>query len=994
MRRRSDTFSILALALPAASAILWAQSPPPSVPERAAEQPIIRTGTREVIVDVIVRDKRGRPVLDLKPEEIRIDDAGSAVEIKNLRLVKGTRPDGKADITRELRLVTMVFERMTLEGGRLAREAANELVQVASAQNLYQSVMMVQNRLVALQAYTNDKAKLKKAIDAATVGPKTSLAPMIQQTENAIRTEISGGAQQMTEFLRGDLTSVRGAPSSSSDPAAAGAAAATNGPLRQRMEIMLNMLEMSSQLAREVQGRPTLGALRAAVEQLAPLPGRKAIVYFSEGLQLTAATEQQYQNLIGAAAKANVSIYTVDASGLSVTARHVEALRQLGMAANASMETRTQGSDEKVTRNQVMAFDTALESIKSNTQSALNDMAIATGGLFIAESNDMRRPMQQLIEDVDTYYEAVFTPKIEQYDGSFRPLAVSVARANVKVQSRKGYFAVPPKIDGWEVAPFEMPILDATKPGMDAVGKPFGSRLIETGAIANGITVQAVAEIPLSELVIVENAATQTYQARVGMMAVVRNAKGEIVAKSSQDIVDQGPVEKLASLRKTSLTWRRTISVPEGSYRVSIGVFDRNANTIRTRHFDWTARRNAVELSDPFVVARIDPAAATLDPADPLRLESGTVVPLLAYSLPPKTPSVPIFLAMRGKPAMKPEVKMTVERDGVNVGEFPLTMSAYPASGLITNVATIPTDKVETGTYRFTFEAREGTASVKKTIEVHLTGEPAKTVAAAATETAGPEVAAGDGFRLPEGKDSLRELTKLSDEEQVSTVEAVRKRALEYVRGLPNLTCRLITKRMTDRRGTGEWQEIGTLEEMMTYIDGKERHAKVYASNPEAARSAGVDSRGEFGGIMEAIFDLKAAAEFKWEGWAEVDGAPVHVFDYQITQKTSTFVMNWNARPPLSWKPAFSGKVYADARTLEIRRITLKAGSAPPKFPFRSVAFDIRYDTAHIGDTDVVVPVAANVETQIGKRKLVRNDLAFRDYRKWGAETKLSFEKP
>lgn len=36
----------------------------------AQQQHVLRSGVQEVLVDVIVRDKAGRPIRDLRPEEV------------------------------------------------------------------------------------------------------------------------------------------------------------------------------------------------------------------------------------------------------------------------------------------------------------------------------------------------------------------------------------------------------------------------------------------------------------------------------------------------------------------------------------------------------------------------------------------------------------------------------------------------------------------------------------------------------------------------------------------------------------------------------------------------------------------------------------------------------------------------------------------------------------------------------------------------------------
>ena len=51
----------------------------------------------------MVHDKRNKPVVDLKPEDIAVSDSGSAVKLTDLRLVTGKSGDHR---------ITLVFDRL------------------------------------------------------------------------------------------------------------------------------------------------------------------------------------------------------------------------------------------------------------------------------------------------------------------------------------------------------------------------------------------------------------------------------------------------------------------------------------------------------------------------------------------------------------------------------------------------------------------------------------------------------------------------------------------------------------------------------------------------------------------------------------------------------------------------------------------------------------------------------------------------------------------
>src|SRR5258707_6830461 len=54
------------------------------------------TGTTEVIFDAVVKDKKGRPVKDLKAQDFQITEDGVPQEVKSFRLVAGDTPEPAA----------------------------------------------------------------------------------------------------------------------------------------------------------------------------------------------------------------------------------------------------------------------------------------------------------------------------------------------------------------------------------------------------------------------------------------------------------------------------------------------------------------------------------------------------------------------------------------------------------------------------------------------------------------------------------------------------------------------------------------------------------------------------------------------------------------------------------------------------------------------------------------------------------------------------------
>jgi VWFA-related protein len=290
-------------------------APPPSAQAPAAQPPVsttpptkITTGTQEVVVDLVVRDKHGNLVKDLTTADLEIRDAGLPVKINSLRLIAGGQANepGAKGAARAVRLVSLVFEHYGPDAGQLARETADEILKADTAATLFYSVMQVDRRLRLVQYFSTDKTLLRNAVESACLGARSRYRSDVDAAEKNM-TSMNGGDNQ--RLALGDTTGV-----SVTDMTMA--------------SMMIKALQDSEQTSRDTQSRPTLGALQALAQQLGTLPGRKSVVYFSEGLPLTATGKQQLLATINAANRSNVGIYVIDVTGLSMASR-AEAGRQM-----------------------------------------------------------------------------------------------------------------------------------------------------------------------------------------------------------------------------------------------------------------------------------------------------------------------------------------------------------------------------------------------------------------------------------------------------------------------------------------------------------------------------------------------------------------------------------------------------------------------------------------------------------------------------------------
>src|SRR5947209_16327736 len=118
----------------------------------AQPQPVIRSTRQEVLLDVIVRDKKGKAVRDLSAADFQITDDGVSQKLNSIRLVDSeTGRAGNLDPMRQVRLVTLIFERLGQDARNLARQAAIDLIKTDTAPNVYFGVFSVDEQVAVVQ---------------------------------------------------------------------------------------------------------------------------------------------------------------------------------------------------------------------------------------------------------------------------------------------------------------------------------------------------------------------------------------------------------------------------------------------------------------------------------------------------------------------------------------------------------------------------------------------------------------------------------------------------------------------------------------------------------------------------------------------------------------------------------------------------------------------------------------------------------------------------
>ncbi len=179
----------------------------------------------------------------------------------------------------------------------------------------------------------------------------------------------------------------------------------------------------------------TLGALRFILQGMSAIPGRKAVIVFSDGIPLVTGYGADpivlaaFRSLTDLANRAGVVLYTVDAAGLSTFEPDAAVMGVYSTQSIAGFISSTDG----------LVF-----------------LANQTGGMFLSQSNDLNREIAKVENDLDSYYLIGFSPapnSLSRYSPPFHTVQVRVKPRGLHVRSRRGFLGLPDSFAGPEPEP-------------------------------------------------------------------------------------------------------------------------------------------------------------------------------------------------------------------------------------------------------------------------------------------------------------------------------------------------------------------------------------------------------------------------------------------------------------------------------------------------------------------------------------------------------------
>ncbi|MGB9456135.1 MAG: VWA domain-containing protein, partial [Bryobacteraceae bacterium] len=232
---------------------------------------VIRTETKQVLVDAVVTDKKGNYVPDLEQKDFKVWEDSKEQPIRSFSYEAESALPNNA----QKHYLVLFFDNSTMNFGdqSVARRAAGKFVEANAGPNRYMAVVNFTGGVKIAQNFTADAERLKQVVSGAKLS------------------NVDPNAGTMT--IGGDASTPAGPALGSGMPPS-----------------------LSSGVEAEFGQRDLLLGLRAIAKGLEAIPGRKILVLFTEGFPLTTEIRSEVLAVTDTCNKANVAIYPIDVRGL------------------------------------------------------------------------------------------------------------------------------------------------------------------------------------------------------------------------------------------------------------------------------------------------------------------------------------------------------------------------------------------------------------------------------------------------------------------------------------------------------------------------------------------------------------------------------------------------------------------------------------------------------------------------------------------------------
>ncbi len=229
-------------------------------------------------------------------------------------------------------------------------------------------------------------------------------------------------------------------------------------------------------------------------------------------------------------------------------------------------------------------------------------------------------------------------------------------------------------------------------------------------------------------------------------------------------------------------------------------------------------------------------------------------------------------------------------------------------------------------------------------------------------------------------------------------IQGAREAASQFTESLPNYVVKQFTTRYQTDAAHGNrtsWQALDVVTADVVCENGKESYKNILVNGKaprEDIEKTGSWSTGEFATVLQGILAPYTDADFHNKRSTTINSHPAFRYDYTVDQPRSGWHVYASSE---SYVPGYTGSIWIDKDNFRVLRIEMSAVNMPKSFALDAVESAVDYDYVMISDQKYLLPTHSEaLSCMRGTSECTRNVIEFRNYKKFGADTSITFDKP